>query len=171
MPNRTPFLERFNRNVSKTVGCWLWVGRKNRKGYGLLRDANGRPARAHRVAWQLANGPIPDGLLVCHRCDNPSCVRVEHLFLGTNAENLADMTRKGRRCKGERHHMKGERHFAGGEFRGEQAKTAKLTAELVREIRAAHRPGRVGCDQLARRFGVHKSTVARIINRELWGHV
>lgn len=81
-------------------GCWVWLGRLNDDGYGNIsvRVSRGtkRTTKVHRLAWELANGPIPDGLCVCHRCDNPSCVRPDHLFLGTHDENMRDMRKKGR---------------------------------------------------------------------------
>jgi hypothetical protein len=78
--------------------CWMWTGRKLR-GYGQFCPIEGRHWIAHRYAWELAHGPIPNNgveLCVCHRCDNPSCVRVDHLFLGTDRDNHHDMVRKGR---------------------------------------------------------------------------
>ncbi len=84
--------------VSKTSDCWLWMGSKRKSGYGHFRYM-GRLQSAHRVAWQLAFGPIPAGMNVLHRCDNPSCVRPDHLFLGTQADNMADKMAK-KRYKG-----------------------------------------------------------------------
>jgi len=86
-------------------GCLEWQGARLASGYGLIgrgrRDEG--MAYVHRLAWELAHGPIPDGMFVCHHCDNPPCCNVEHLFLGTHADNMADMVTKGRACGGGRH--------------------------------------------------------------------
>lgn len=100
--SRTPLAERFAAKVHKTDGCWLWTGATTSTGYGHLTKGghDGRPVKAHRLAYELANGPIPDGLEVCHHCDTPLCVRPDHLFLGTRRENLGDAMRKGRMATG-----------------------------------------------------------------------
>lgn len=87
-------IDRFWIKVQKNDGCWLWTSNVTR-GYGQFSFL-GRPVYAHRFAWELTHGPIPEGLRVCHHCDTPLCVRPEHLFLGTQQENLADARRKGR---------------------------------------------------------------------------
>jgi hypothetical protein len=91
-------MERFWNKVQKTDDCWLWMGHRLARGYGMISmgGRKGRPELAHRVAYALTYGPIPEGVDVLHRCDNPPCVRPDHLFLGNQAENMADMRRKGR---------------------------------------------------------------------------
>ena len=92
-----PLADRFWGLVDKTAGCWLWVGYVNNCGYGRLRPAHSQPkVGAHRLSWELTNGPIPDRMCVLHKCDNPACVNPEHLFLGTVQDNVNDMRQKGR---------------------------------------------------------------------------
>lgn len=89
--------ERFWLKVTKTDKCWTWIGNHDSKGYGRIYDLRTRTKRlAHRVSWELANGLIPEGMAVCHHCDNPPCVRPEHLFLGTLDDNNKDRAAKGR---------------------------------------------------------------------------
>ena len=90
------YAHRFWGMVNKTEGrCWLWEGMLSWGGYGLLK-VSGRKRRAHRISWELHNGPIPPGLLVLHKCDVRHCVRPDHLFLGTDLDNVVDMHIKGR---------------------------------------------------------------------------
>lgn len=141
---------RFFSKVEKTGECWEWKGARAPKGYGAFW-MNGKVHRAHRAAWLLERGD-PGELHVLHRCDNPMCVRVEHLFLGTNAENHADKVLKGRQVRGQSH-------------RG-----AKLTASHVRRIRAEHDAG-VSYRALGRRYGVSTSTAFDAVNGIQWRHV
>lgn len=142
--------DRFWKKVNKTEGCWLWTGGKNADGYGIVCVASTREA-AHRVSWKLHNGPIPEGRHVLHHCDNPPCVRPDHLFLGDQVANVADMMAKGRGLKS----------------RGEQQANAKLTEQAVRDIRDSSLSQRA----LARKYGVKHKAIGCIKRRETWTHV
>jgi len=144
---------------------------RDKKGYGMA-NRGGKRWRAHRYAWTLVNGPIPEGMLVCHHCDNPPCVNTAHLFLGTPADNMADRDAKGHTATGDRNgsRLHPERRPRGKRMSypqpGETNGRAKLTAEQVAYIRAGawDRSGR----SFAKEFGVHPSTVQRIISGRRW---
>ncbi|MGJ0510229.1 MAG: HNH endonuclease signature motif containing protein [Methylocystis sp.] len=94
-PTRSPEV-RFWEKVIRGDGCWEWTAAKSVRGYGTFGLRKGKMVPAHRMSWELTYGKIPDGLIVCHHCDNPECVRPDHLFLGTYSDNTQDMIRKGR---------------------------------------------------------------------------
>jgi hypothetical protein len=140
--------------------CWPYLGAIHRTGYGRfsVRGANGsrRLLTAHRVSYALVNGDIPEGLLVCHTCDNRSCVNPNHLFLGTDADNARDRDKKGR--------------LKYSVFPGETHHNAKLTNEDVMEIRERARSGELQ-SAIAERFRICSSQVSQIVNRKRWRHV
>lgn len=94
-------LQTFWALVDKTESCWLWRANRNSNGYGICSIA-GSPFLAHRIAWELTNGPIPPGKFICHHCDMPPCVRPDHFFIGDHHLNTQDMLAKGRHCNGRR---------------------------------------------------------------------
>jgi hypothetical protein len=124
--------------------------------------ANQKGVKAHRFSYELANGPIPDGLFVCHKCDNPKCVRPDHLFLGTNQDNVTDMVRKGRHVP----------NAAGINVpRGNNHHWAILTEEQVHEIRKRYANERISYRELGEIYGVSGAAIGEIIRRANWSHV
>lgn len=157
--HRTPLPVRFWAKVTKSeTGCWLWTGATTNGGYGVIQSGGrGKVVRAHRLSWELHNGSFDPNLDVCHRCDNPPCVRPDHLFVGTARENAADMVAKGR--------------AKGGPPRGSRHPRAKLTEELAVRIRSEYLPHVVGLRLLAKRYGVSQKTVMNVVHRKVWTHV
>jgi hypothetical protein len=137
---------RFWQKVDKSAGCWLWTGNKLPSGYGTFRMRPGSMYYAHRLSWAIHYGPIPIGVYVCHKCDNPSCVRPEHLFLGSNSDNIRDSIRKGRFPVGER------------------CARSKLSLDDVAAIRASGEPGAA----LASRYRVTTATISRVRNGQCY---
>ena len=138
---KTRFWEKVDRSAD---GCWQWTGSKDQDGYGRFQT-DGKRTTTSRVAWMLTNGSIPDGMFVCHHCDNPSCVRPDHLFVGTQRDNVRDCIRKGR--------------FA-----------PRLTASDVMQIRQARVKGDLlRC--IASRYGMSLNHISNIINGVRWGHL
>lgn len=148
-----------------TTPCWLWTGAiypmtsraRGNGGYGAFRDETGRTRGAHRVGYELQNGPIPRGLHACHHCDVRACVRGDHLFAGDDRANQRDSVQKGRASPPPH-------------GRGEANGNSRLTEVQVREIRARHAAGERQV-LLARAFGVSQAAVSKIVRREWWSHV
>lgn len=162
---RTPLSERFWPKVQKTEDCWLWTGALNSKGYGSI-GAGGRSGGvilAPRAAWELVNGPIPDGLWVLHHCDTPRCVRadpdpsISHLFLGDYRANIADMVSKGRQRSPDQ--------------QGEKGPGAKLTDTQVIEIRRRYAQGGTSQARLGAEFNVGAANIGLIVRRKNWRHI
>lgn len=147
-------IERFWAKVRKTDDCWLWIGSRNSDNYGMFRVLEGS-RMAHRVAWVIENGPIPPDMCVLHKCDNAACVRVAHLFLGTDKDNAEDRAAKGRN----------------DDKRGKLNPNAKLTEEQIKEIRET--PITISADTLAVKYGVAYQTIRGIRrrDRDCWRHV
>ncbi len=145
-----PWQKRFWAKVDKSGECWVWTSVTDRAGYGLLGGRT--PERsAHRLSYRIAYGDAGESH-VLHRCDNPPCVRPDHLFLGDDALNHADMANKGRSTWGERH------------------RNAKLNRSEVREIRRLAASG-VLHREIARRFNVSRATISDIHRRRSWYHL
>ena len=144
-------MNKFERLLAKTAlpdGCWEWTAFRNRKGYGLMRSgtrADSRTELAHRAMWEAIHGPIIGGMHVLHRCDNPPCVRPDHLYLGTPADNATDRTLRARG-------------------------RAKLTADKVRLMRQAYEAGWT-LTALAQQFGISVPSTYEAVKRRTWKHV
>ena len=156
-------------------GCRNYTGCLGSKNYGHI-GRNGRIEKAHRIAWELANGRSPVDFLVCHSCDNPTCCNPDHLFLGTDADNMRDMARKGRDGFSKHPHVYG--HLFHNRFRrghsvsiGERHSQAKLTNEQVLAIRRRYAGGDCSQTDLAREYGLTQSHVGDIVRGELWTHL
>ena len=141
---------RFHAKVRKTAGCWVWTASKNREGYGHFRLGE-HMRLAHRVSWFLLRGPIPDGMNVLHKCDNPSCVRLSHLFLGRHIDNMTDMKTKGR-ARG---------------HRGDSNGRSKLCDQDIRRILQLKNAGRTNVE-IAKMFKVANQLISRICLKQCW---
>jgi hypothetical protein len=150
----TRFWEYVNQDTG--TNCWHWQSTLNKRGYGRIRN-RAVNLMAHRFSWELHNGPIPDGLFVCHSCDNPRCVNPAHLWLGTRQDNMDDMMTKGR---GSNPPVR----------RGDANNNATLTERDVRDIRARVANGET-YTAIATTYSIHRSTAADIAKRKTWAHV
>jgi hypothetical protein len=142
-------------NILGPDDCWEWKSPTSSKGYGRY-TVGGKTIYAHRIAWELTHGSIPKGLFVCHHCDNRKCINPNHMFLGTNQDNVDDMVNKGR-------------NFIP---KGEKQGSAKLTEEQVMEIRRLYTT--LECTSreiLGKLYNVSSRQISAIINREYWRHI
>ncbi len=161
-------VDRFWSRVDKTNTCWEWRSIKGRNHYGRFH-VGGIDYAAHRVAWIITNGPIPTGLFICHHCDNKACVRPDHLFLGTASENSIDASLKGRnvmQSRPECSSLNGPNKYRP---KGEEHGASKLTVAAVQFIRSSY--PQQSARYLADRFGVHPSSIIRVVSGKLWRHV
>ncbi len=168
---RGPIEVRFWAKVDKRTAaeCWPWTASRNRYGYGTFgvgsSSAGVMPvAKAHRVSWEIHNGPIPKGMYVCHHCDNPPCCNPAHLFLGTAGDNFNDMRSKARGSSGPSHSASVRRgrigRPPGGRF--------KLTTFHAQVIRFLHESTSLNMTETAALFGVTISSVSKILSGKSW---
>lgn len=152
---RKTSVARFWEKVDKNKYCWEWRGHISKENrYGKIR-VDGRKIAAHRFSYMLHFGEIPNGIYVCHKCDNPKCVRPDHLFLGTPLDNRLDMIKKNRA------------RYSYGENHG----MSKITDQDVFEIRSKYRPRKYSMRKLAKEYGISQPAIRDIINREHWKHI
>ena len=149
-----PEADRFWALVDRTGdGCWLWLGARDKDGYGLFALRERGQTVAHRWIYQQVHGSLDASIKVLHHCDNPPCCRLDHLFAGTPADNMADMVAKGRQ-KGMDTHPR-----------------AQLTEDDVRAIRALHAAGGITLSRLATQYGAHIATIHSIVSRRTWKYL
>jgi len=151
-----PIQDRFWTKVDKSKECWEWQGGRNKQGYGMIQ-CDGKSAKAHRVSWELLHGKIPEGIKVLHKCDNPPCVNPDHLFLGTQRDNMQDCSKKGRMNPKDQ--------------RGEKHACAVLTNEIVLSMRKFREETGTSFGRIAKIHGVSTMTAYRAIVGQSWGHI
>jgi hypothetical protein len=148
---------RFWKHVRKTKQCWVWTANTNNKGYGTIYLSYNRKLLAHRLSYEIEHGEIPSGLNICHKCDNPLCVNPDHLFAGTQKDNIHDCIAKGR---SRFNNFSKIQH-------GENNPFHKLSIENVKDIRKRHLTGERQC-VIAKSHGVSDATISMIVNKKRW---
>lgn len=144
----------FNRHtVNPVTGCWEWSGSRTSRGYGRFKIPTGKIMLAHRASYMVHKGEIPSGLYICHHCDNPCCINPDHLFAGTNADNMADCARKGRSA--------GLRNI--GQVNGRSV-ISEIDAKVIAKSAEPHKV-------LAQRYGVSRSTITHLKTGRTWRHI
>ena len=147
------FIDRFEEKIAKSDGCWEWAASLAGKGYGQMKLPKQRKQEySHRLAYMIYKGPIPDGIYVCHKCDNPKCCNPDHLFLGSSQDNHDDMANKDRSTHGERN------------------PSVKLSEEQVRQIRVMLSEG-IPQSRIAKAFNVAQMTISRINTGDRWRRI
>lgn len=170
-------IERLIKRITFTEGgCWEWTGCTTDFGYGQI-NIGGKKWLTHRLSYRLFVGEIPSGLKICHRCDNPPCIRPDHLFLATQKENIDDMMVKGRNmhkvcpetlARGDKN---GSRTKPESVRRGEKIEWHKLTDEDVIEIRRSFNEGEMSAPELAVKFNVIVQTINKVVQGYTWKHI
>ena len=144
-------IARFFSKVEKTEGCWLWTSYRNKMGYGKFTIGR-KIYYSHRISWEIENGDIPRRTSVCHHCDNTSCVNPNHLFIGTQSDNLKDSSMKGRTS------------------RGQHRPLSKITDEVASKIRSEHAFGALQI-HLCDKYHLSKTTIHNLVNRKTYKHI
>jgi len=154
--------EKFWEKVNKKGkdDCWEWLAGRNHKNYGnfyvSIGNSKDKHWIAHRMAWKLTYGEIPKGLHICHHCDNPPCVNPNHLWIGTNKDNILDASRKGRLVR---------------KIRGEDHHKSKLTEKEVIEIKHIRKETGLSFIKIGKMFNVHPTTIGYIMRGRTWSHI
>jgi hypothetical protein len=153
-------LAKFWSRVKKTESCWIWTGHKLVSGYGLisLNGIRGPTILAHRMSWEIHNGEPLGKRKACHHCDNPPCVNPEHIFAGSQRDNIMDMVRK-------------KRQNFENNVRGERCHLSKLKEQQVIEIRNSIPSSGRGSARIARKYGVSRDLIRLILRRKIWTHI
>ena len=146
-------MKRFWEKVDRSGDCWEWQGAITASGYGNIW-VEGKWVSAHRFSYTLANGAAPDGMCICHHCDNKRCVKPSHLFLGTHSDNTKDAMAKGRMG-----------------WRGEENKNSKLVENDIHEIRRLYSLGGIAQATLGKMWGTNQTNISLIVTKKHWSHI